>query len=342
MTYVLGVDLGGTKVLAGVVDADTGRVLATEKKRTRAEHGPTDIVDRLIEAAGKVLDESDVPRHEIKTMGIGVAGQLDRERGLIVSAPNLAGMANVPLGDILERKLHLDVHLYNDVEAAAGGEAAFGAGRGRSDFVVIFVGTGIGGMIYQDGRPHAGASHTAGEIGHMVVDHDGRICGCGGVGHLEAYASRTAIVRYILASMHLGRETVLNKVVSEINPNDPGGSGIRSGRIAEAIDQHDPLVKEAVEMGADYLASGLCSIINFYNPPLIILGGGLVEAVDPFFHRAATRARGMALHMPSRAVEIVKAGLGDYSGVVGAAALAHGAQASERRPALSRQPGALE
>jgi glucokinase len=159
------------------------------------------------------------------------------------------------------------------------------------------------------------------------VDHGGRLCGCGGVGHLEAYASRTAIVRYILAQMHLGRESYLSTVATEINPADPGGSGIRSGAIAAALERKDPLVLEALEMGADYLASGLCTIINFYNPPLIVLGGGLVEAVDPFFQRAAQRAKGMALRLPAGAVQIKKAGLGDYSGIVGAAVIAQHARA---------------
>ena len=326
MTYVLGVDLGGTKVLAGVIDIETGRVLATEKKRTRAEHGPSDIVERLIESAKKAVVASGVSHDEIDIMGIGVAGQLDRERGLILNAPNLANMTNMPLADIVRRRLHHDVYLYNDVEAAAGGEAAFGAGEGHGDFVVIFVGTGIGGMVYRDGQPYSGTSHTAGEIGHMVIDHNGRICSCGGVGHLEAYASRTAIVKYILAAMNLGRESVLSSVATEINPNDPGGSGIRSGSIATALEKKDALVEEAIRVGAEYLGSGLCSIINFYNPPLIILGGGLIEAVDPFFQAAARRAHEMSLHVPSKAVEIKKAGLGDNAGIVGAAALAHAAQ----------------
>jgi glucokinase len=342
MTYVLGIDLGGTKVLAGVIDVDTGKVVSREKKRTRAEHGPTDIVERLMTAAEKAIQESGVPQSEIETIGIGAAGQLDRKRGIIVSAPNLAGMANMPLADMVKKRFGIDVRLYNDVEAAGGGEAAFGAGKDQPDFVVIFVGTGIGGMVYRDGRPYPGASHTAGEIGHMVVDHDGRICACGGVGHLEAYASRTAIVRYMLAAMHLGRESVLTKMATEINPNDPGGSGIRSGTIADALKQKDRLVKEALTIGAEYLGSGLCSIINFYNPPLIILGGGLIQAVDSFFEEAAQRAREMALRMPADAVEIKKAALGDYSGIVGAAFLAHMAAGSEMNNAsVSAETGAL-
>jgi glucokinase len=231
-------------------------------------------------------------------------------------------MVNMSLAEIVQRKLKKPVFLFNDVEAAAGGEAAFGAGKGQKDFVVIFVGTGIGGGIYRNGEPYTGATSTAGEIGHIVVDVNGRICGCGGLGHLEAYASRTAIVRSILAGMHLGRKSVLSTVATEINPNDPGGSGIRSGAIAAALAKHDPLVEENIALGADYLAAGLVSVINFYNPPLIILGGGLIEAVDVFFEMVARKSKDGALRVPSRSVDIVKAGLGDFSGIVGAAVLA--------------------
>jgi glucokinase len=319
--HTLGIDLGGTKVLAGVVNVKTGKVLSTAKKRSRAEHGPTDLVDRLVLAAEKALDDGKV---EVDRIGIGVAGQIDRKRGIVVGAPNLANMTNMPLAEIVQHKLNKPVSLFNDVEAAAGGEAAFGAGKGKKDFVVIFVGTGIGSGIYRNGAPYSGATSTAGEIGHMVVDVNGRICGCGGLGHLEAYASRTAIVRCILAGMHLGRKSVLSVVATEINPSDPGGSGIRSGAIAAALAQHDPLVEENIALGAEYLAAGLVSVINFYNPPLIILGGGLVEAVDVFLEIVATKTKNGALSVPAHSIKIVKAGLGDYSGIVGAAVLASG------------------
>ncbi|MGI8968347.1 MAG: ROK family protein [Chloroflexota bacterium] len=322
--HVLGIDLGGTKVLAGVVDTKTGEVLSTVKKRTRAEHGPDDLIRRLIDAAKQALAESGVDADHVKRVGIGVAGQIDRDAGLIIAAPNLANMSNVKLAEIVSKALDKPALIFNDVEAAAGGEAAFGAGQGKKDFLVVFVGTGIGGMIYRDGQPYTGATHTAGEIGHMVVDMNGRICGCGGTGHLEAYASRTAIVRVMLAAMHAGRESVLREVAINMDPNDPGGSGIRSKAIAQAVASNDALVQETLLTAADYLGAGLASAINFYNPPLIILGGGLTEAVDLFFQAVVTRTKNGALVVPRREVEIVRTGLGDNAGIVGAAVLAGG------------------
>lgn len=322
MAHVLGIDLGGTKVLAGVVDTDTGKVLSAIKKRSRSEHEVGDLLKRMEDAAEKAIDESGVKKSDIHRIGIGVAGQIDRKKGVVISAPNLANMQNVALAKQVEDQLGHPVSLYNDVEAAAAGEASFGAGAGKKDFVVIFVGTGIGGGIYRDGQPYGGATHTAGEIGHTVVDVNGRICGCGGTGHLEAYASRTAIVRVILAGIHQGRTSELTGVATSIDPNDPGGSGIRSKALATAVANHDDLTIETLLTAADYLAAGLASVINFYNPPLIILGGGLVEAVDMFFQAVAMRTRRACLQVPGRDIEIVKSGLGDYSGIVGAAVLA--------------------
>lgn len=324
MSKVLGIDLGGTKVLAGVVDTGSGRVLSSAKKRSKAEHTATDVVERLIEAAREALGkhgDSDA----IDAIGIGVAGQIDRATGVVLNAPNLAGLRQFKLAQVVENELGKPVKLFNDVEAGAAGEAVFGGGKGHKNFVVVFVGTGIGGAIYQDGKPYRGHTGSAGEIGHTTIDFNGRMCGCGGLGHLEAYASRTAIVKTILSALHAGRTSVLKDLAVNANPDDPGGSGIRSGALADALAQGDELASEMITSGARYLGSGLSSIINLYNPHLIILGGGLVEAVDLFFSVAVSHARQEALPLPRRDVNIVKATLGDNSGIIGAAHLAaHG------------------
>lgn len=322
VAHVLGIDMGGTKVLSAVIDTADGNVMSSVKMRTRAEHTHGDLVQRTIDSANQAIDESGVKKRDIGAIGIGVAGQIDRAKGIVVSAPNLANMANVPLAKILEKEFDAPVSLFNDVEAAAGGEASFGAGANKPDWVICFVGTGIGGMIYRDHHPYLGTTNTAGEMGHMTVDVYGRICGCGGLGHLEAYSSRTSVVRVILAGLHAGRDSILRKSVDEINPNDPGGSGIRSGMIAKAAEQNDPLVVETLLVAADYLAAGLASIIDFYNPPTIILGGGLIEAVDMFFKAVVHRTRNMALPATRGHIEILRTGLGDNAGIIGAAVLA--------------------
>jgi len=320
MAHALGIDLGGTKILAGVVDTDTGEVLATARKRTRSEHGPDDVMARLMVAAREALDKAGTDKSDLIAIGVGAAGLVDDAHGTLLRAPNLPeGMVGTPLAHTIQDEFGIPTLLLNDVTAAAAGEAAFGAGAGHPDFVCVFAGTGIGGSIYRDGCPYHGSTNTAGELGHMVIQYDGRLCGCGGRGHLEAYASRTAVVRTILASMKQGRVSSLAELEPNPNPEDPAHSGIRSKALRRAIDAGDELTRDMIEAGARYMGAGLASIINFYNPPRIILGGGMVQEVDLFFIDAARHAVQGALAVPRDGVEIVRAALGDNSGIVGAA-----------------------
>jgi glucokinase len=186
--------------------------------------------------------------------------------------------------------------------------------------VCVFVGTGIGGGIVQAGKILHGATDSAGEIGHVVLSYDGRQCGCGGRGHLETYASRSAITRVILEELRRGRESKLRSMLPNPLPDAPDTTIIRSQMIAQAVAQNDPLVVEAVTDGARYLAAGLVTIVNFYNPPRIILGGGLVDAVDLYFEVAARSAVDGVLQV-ARNVKILRSKLGDNAGIVGAALL---------------------
>jgi glucokinase len=219
------------------------------------------------------------------------------------------------------KELKLEVHVGNDVEVATEGERRFGAGKGHDTFACIFVGTGIGGGIIHEGTFLRGASNSAGEIGHAVVSYGGRLCGCGGRGHLEAYASRSAITRVLVEEIRRGRETSLRDALPHPLQEAPEGTLIRSQMIAQAIQDNDTLTVEAVTDGARYLAAGLTAIINFYNPPRIILGGGLVDAVDLYFKIAARKALEYSLVVTQSKVKIVRAKLGDNAGIVGAALL---------------------
>ncbi len=323
-TYALGIDLGGTKTLAAVVDITTGEVIASARKRTRAERGQNFVAQRTIELATAALDAAKLPDGaSIIAVGIGAAGQIDRKAGIVVDAPNL-GVKDMPLGDILKKQFNKSVAVGNDVEVAALGEYLHGAGKGSNNFICIFVGTGIGSGIVQNGRMYTGLTGTAGEIGHMVIDAGGRICGCGCRGCLEAYASRTAITKVIMAEIHHGRSTILaDEAARQLQE---GEITIRSGLLAQAIQQGDELVIEIVTEAADYLGYGLGSVMNVYNPERIVLGGGVIEAIDLLFERAVHRARTTALSAPAHKTEIVRSKLGDFSGVVGAACL--GAEAA--------------
>jgi glucokinase len=225
------------------------------------------------------------------------------------------------MAKMLRERFGIPAALRNDVQIAAMGEEAFGAGKGVADFLCIFVGTGIGGAIVRNGEVVRGAAGSAGEIGHLVIHANGRLCGCGGRGHLEAYASRTAITKSIIGDLKRGRPSVLAKSLPDINHDAPGGTALRSGLLAEAVDDDDDLAVEAIEDAGRYLGYGMASAINLLNPSKVILGGGVIEAVDLLFTVAESRARRESLPAAAKHVEIVKAGLGDNSGVVGAAIL---------------------
>ena len=316
--YALGIDLGGTKTLAAVVDITSGEVVGSARKRTRAERGQDFVSQRTIELATAAISAANLsPDDSVIAIGVGAAGQIDRKKGVVVDAPNL-GVHDMPLGEILSNQFGKPVYVGNDVEVAAQGENIYGSGHGYNNFVCIFIGTGIGSGIVQNGHLYMGLTGTAGEVGHTIIEANGRICGCGGRGCLEAYASRTAITKAIMAEIHHGRPSILaDDAARQLRQ---GETVIRSGILADAIQQKDELTIEIIAEAGDYLGRALGSILNFYNPDCIILGGGVIEAVDLLFETAVHRARTTALAAPSK-TPILRAKLGDFSGVVGAACL---------------------
>src|SRR5260370_99554 len=242
--YALGIDLGGTKTLAAVVDITTGEVVASARKRTRAEKGQDFVSQRIIELSTAALDAAKLPADSgIVAVSVGAAGQIDRKAGVIVDAPNL-GVKDMPLGEILGKQFGKPVAVGNDVEVAGIGEFLYGSGQGYSNFFCVFVGTGIGSGIVQNGRMYTGYTGTAGEIGHMIIQFGGRLCGCGCRGCLEAYASRTAITKVIMAEIHHGRESVLAEEAQR--QLKEGETIIRSGLLAQALNRGDALVTETV------------------------------------------------------------------------------------------------
>lgn len=312
--YAVGVDFGGTKISAGVVNLDTGKLVGTAKKKTRQVHEQEDVVKRIISVVDEALAEANVERKKLQGVGIGAAGMVNREKGILVDAVNI-GAQDLPLTEPISKHYGVPSKLGNDVEVATIGEMTFGAGRGSNNFVCIFVGTGIGSGIVRDGRMYRGATGTAGEIGHMVLVPDGRQCGCGAYGCLEAYASRTAVAKAILSDLARGLD-------SEVKDKIDMTKGIlRSKAMANAISNNDPVVTSAITEAARYMGLGLASVVNFYNPERFVMGGGLIEGVEVYMEIAAAEARRRALKLPSKKIEVVKAELGDFAGIVGAALL---------------------
>ncbi|DAA82900.1 TPA: ROK family protein [Candidatus Gastranaerophilales bacterium HUM_2] len=311
--YSIGIDLGGTKILIGLVEKESGKVVSHIKKKTKKEKGPENIVRKMVEGVEELLEESGKSFTEISSIGIGSAGQIDRKNGIIIGAPNL-DCYNLNLKEILQNKFNIPVFVANDVEVATIGEQKFGAGKGCADFVCVFVGTGIGSAIVKNGQIIYGATGTAGELGHIIVDLNGRPCACGAHGCLEAYASRSAIETRIEGALKKGRKSCISEYLEE-------GKAITSSMIRKSIEREDELVTQCVSEASEYLSGGLASVINLINPELIILGGGLIEAVDYFYKQTIKKAKSKSLPVPAEKIRFSKTILGDYSGVIGAALL---------------------
>lgn len=311
--YSIGIDLGGTKVLTAIVDKNTGKIIDSVKKKTKKDKGPQNIINKILDSIKEVLEKADIKKSQISSIGIGAAGQVDRKTGVLISAPNL-DCYNLNLKEIIEKEFSIPVFLGNDVEIATLGEQKFGAGKDYKDFICIFVGTGIGSGIVKDSKLYRGATGTAGEIGHIIVDFGGRSCGCGGYGCLEAYASRSAIEKRITGQLKKGRKSCILEYIEN-------GSSITSGMIKKSLERNDELITQVIIEAAQYLSCGLASVINFLNPELVILGGGLIDSVDFFYERTIENAKLRALPTPSSKTVFKKARLGDFSGVIGAAFL---------------------
>lgn len=309
--YSIGIDLGGTKILIALIERENGKVLNCVKKKTKKDKGPKNITKKMVDGIEELLKTTSPD--EVYSIGVGAAGQIDRENGVILAAPNL-DCYDLNIKEILTSHFNIPVFVGNDVEIAAIGEQKFGAGKGCDDFVCIFVGTGVGSAIIKDGKIIRGATGTAGEIGHIIVDLNGRQCACGGHGCLEAYASRSAIERRIEGALKKGRKSCILEYLEH-------GKSITSSMIQKSIEKEDELILQYVNEASEYLSGGIASIINFINPELVILGGGLTDAVDYFYNKTIKKARAKSLPVPAEKIKFSKAMLGDFSGVIGAAFL---------------------
>ena len=308
--YAIGIDLGGTKILTGLVNKANGEVVSSIKQKTGKEKDAENIIGKIKLSIKELLETTHFDSSQIDSIGIGAPGQVDREKGVLISAPNL-NCSNLNIKALLEREFFIPTYLGNDVEIATLGEMKFGAGKGFDNFVCIFVGTGIGSGIFENGKIRCGATGTAGEIGHIIVDAGGRPCGCGGNGCLEAYASRTAIEARIYGALKKGRPSVITEFMRD-------GKAISSKMIRSALEHKDELVMQVLFEASDYLSNGLATVINFYNPELIVMGGGLIDAIDEFYERTIIKAKTKALPIPAGKIQFKKAQLGDFSGVIGA------------------------
>jgi glucokinase len=312
---VVGIDLGGTKILAGVVGGDH-KIVARAKRPTPAMEGGPAIVDAMMGCVDQALEEAGIGRKDIAAAGIGSPGPLDIKSGTILFSANL-NVRNFPIGPEVSALLERPVLVRNDVRVGGYAEFRLGAGRGYRHLIAAFVGTGIGGCVILDGQILEGATSNAGELGHMIVKAGGPRCGCGARGCLEALASKTAIARRVEKAVRNGLPTVLADKMAR------KGGRLKSRDLAEAVLAKDLVALKEVQRAAHFLGIGLGGLINVIGPEIVIVGGGVAGALgDPFVDLVRTSARTQALTDPEGKVRIDRTALGDDAGILGAALLA--------------------
>ena len=299
---VLALDIGGTKLAAGVVDAN-GLVHSFAVEPTRAQEGPDAALPRLFDLGRRVVAESGVEWPAVEAVGIGCGGPHDAAAGLLIAPPHLPGWRDVAINDLAARAFERPVTLENDATAAAAGEHRWGAGAGVRHMVYLTISTGVGGGGVIDGSLYRGASGNGGELGHVTVDWRGRRCrGCGRLGCLEAYVSGTSIAERA------------HEVGLPYSTSEEVAAAARDGEAGARA-----LWDETVEA----LACGLISIVNLFEPELVVLGGGVTRSgallLDPV--RAAVREG--AMRPAGEAVDVVLSPFGDRVGVLGAAAIVY-------------------
>jgi len=312
---ILGIDLGGSKILAAVVNPQ-GEMLSRDHSVTPAQEGPEAVIHEILQAARRTLKQAGITIAEVKAIGVGAPGACNPDTGIVSSSPNLPGWKDVPLRDIIARELGVETFLINDANAAALGELCFGAGRGARNLIYVTISTGIGGGIIIDGKLYSGTSGAAGEIGHMTIDVNGPRCNCGNIGCWEALASGTALAKEARRKIGEGERTaILNHAQGDIEQ-------VTAETVHAAAQEGDALARELITRTGYYVGVGFVNLVNIFNPELIIIGGGLSNMGEMLLEPAIKVVKERAFKAAHEVVRFALPQLGLNSGVLGAAALA--------------------
>jgi glucokinase len=315
--FIVGVDLGGTKISAGAMPTDGTREIAMRMIPTLAEGGANAVVDRIAALIEDVIAatqaETGADRSDFLGVGIGSPGPLDRARGLVIVTPNL-GWRDFPLRDEVSRRVGLPATLDNDANCATLGEYWVGAAKGGRNVVGMTIGTGIGGGLILDGKLYHGSADAAGEIGHTTIDSTGRRCKCGNYGCLEAYTSGPAIAERARETLEVDSDSILPSLV------DGDVSQITAATVFEASKREDRVALEVVRDTAHFLGVGVSNLINIFNPDIFVIAGGVTQAGELLFEPLRAEVRRRAFKPSVEACKIVAGSLPLSAGVVGAVA----------------------
>jgi glucokinase len=307
---VLAIDLGGTQIRAALVTPDR-TVHCRRATGTRDEDGVESVIARIAAAAADVLAEaSDAGLPRPGGAGISSPGPLDARRGIVLSPPNLRQWNDVPLVDALASELHLPCYLERDTNVAVMAEWRYGAAAGSTDAVYVTVSTGVGGGIISGGRPLDGAAGLAGEVGHLVVELDGPVCGCGGIGHVEAIASGTAIEREARDLLARGASQTLQRLAASGEPVD-------AELVARAADDGDDACAAVLDRAWVAIGAACASLVNLLNPEVIVIGGGIAAHRPRLFEVARRELERRVLPALSGTARIEPAALGGDVSLIG-------------------------
>ena len=312
MAYTIGIDVGGTKVLGGVVDSD-GKILATARKDTPQQGGKA-LTQVIAETALELMNQ-----HEVTSVGVSAAGFVSADRTTILATPNIANWNGVNLVEELTALIGLPIVIENDANAAAWGEAKFGAGRNQQHMMMLTVGTGIGGGIVIDGKLHRGAFGIAAEIGHMRVVPEGHLCGCGARGCFEQYASGNALIRHAREAISASPDMARNL----LSRGDGTVAGLTGVAITEAARDGDTVALAAFNTTGQWLGAGIASLSVLLNPSYVVIGGGVIDAGEILLkptREALERTMPFAGKHPFPT--LIAAELGNDAGLVGVSDLA--------------------
>jgi len=311
---LVGCDLGGTNLRAGIVDPVSGRVSHLHSTPTLARESHSPVMQRMAELIEHTIQDAGLSKGDIGGIGIGVPGVLDLERGLTLFLPNLPGTwPNVPLRDTIAGATGLPTELLNDVRSITYGEWRFGAGQGVDNMACFAIGTGIGGGLVINGKLHLGIGGTGGELGHQVIDFNGPVCGCGNRGCLEAFASGPAIAAMGIKAVIQGRTTIIGELV-EFDSNR-----ITPEVIADAAELGDEVAKSILEEAGFYIGVAAVNVCVSIGPRKIVIAGGVSRIGEPLLEPIRRTIQEQVTIMPVEQVEVVQATLGDNAGVIGVA-----------------------
>ena len=314
--YNIGVDLGGTNIAIGIVD-ENYKIVLKDKVPTRTERPTSEIIDDMANLCVSLVERLGITFDDIGYAGIAAPGSIDPVNGVVRYANNIK-MSNYPIADELKKRIPLKkVYLENDANAAALAEAKAGAGKGLNDVIMITLGTGVGGGIVIGGKLYSGFNYAGAELGHTVIEANGRPCTCGRKGCFEAYSSATGLINMTKEKLAETKDTVMWEMVG-------GDINKTSGRTAfDASRKGDKAGQEVVDMYIAYLACGLANMINIFQPEVLCIGGGVCGEGDYLLNplKELIKANTYGYERQERNTELKIAELGNDAGIIGAASL---------------------